>query len=148
MQSKATTVSAYLNSLPEEQREVIVTLRRLILEHLPDGYEECMRFGMISYEIPLSRYPKTYNNQPLGYVGLGAQKNHFGLYLMCLYANEERLKWMREEFEKAGKKLDMGKACVRFRKLDDLPLDVIGQVVETATPDEYIRRYEELRAEK
>lgn len=143
VQSKATTVEDYLASLPEERREVVAAVRDAIVRHLPSGYQEVMNFGMISYEIPLERYPTTYNGQPLSYLALAAQKKHFALYLMCVYNDEKKQQWLKEQFTRAGKKLDMGKACLRFRKLEDLPLDVIGKVVATATPDKYIERYEE-----
>jgi Domain of unknown function (DU1801) len=143
--SNAATVQDYLDGLPEERRAVVAAVREVIVRHLPAGYRECMNWGMISYEIPLERYPNTYNGQPLSYVGLAAQKNHFALYLMCVYGDAGQEAWLREEFKKAGKKLDMGKSCVRFRKLDDLPLDVIGRVVARTPPDKYIARYEASR---
>jgi hypothetical protein len=143
--SNAATVQAYLDELPEERRAVIAAVRDVILRHLPAGYRETMSWGLISYEVPLERYPDTYNGQPLSYVCLAAQKNHYALYLMCVYGNASREAWLRAEFQKAGKKLDMGKSCLRFRKLEDLPLDVIGQVVAAATPEQYIAGYEASR---
>ena len=104
-----------------------------------------MNWGMISYEAPLECYPDTYNGQPLGYAALAVQKNHYGLYLMCLYAKGEYENWFREEFRKAGKKLDMGKSCVRFRKLEDLPLDVLGQAIARVQVETYIKEYETTR---
>jgi hypothetical protein len=144
-QSKAATVQAYLDELPEERRAVMAAIRDLILRHLPGGYREAMNYGAISYEIPLERFPNTYNKQPLSYIALAAQKNHYALYLMCVYGDSKRQAWLRAEFEKAGKKLDMGKACVRFRKLEDLPLDAIAQVVGAVTPEKYIAVYEASR---
>ena len=146
--SKATTVKAYLEELPEEKREVVSQVRDVILENLPEGYEETMNWGMISYEIPLARYPNTYNKKPLSYVSLAAQKHHFAVYLMGIYTDEKQEAWLREEYKKAGKKLDMGKSCVRFRRLDDLPLDVIGKIVAATTPDQYIEFYEKSRKTK
>jgi hypothetical protein len=143
--SSAATVEEYLQALPEERRAVVATVRRTILRNLPKGYRECMNWGMISYEVPLERYPATYNGQPLSYAGLAAQKNNYSLHLMGLCMDAEQLKWFGEEFRKAGKKLDMGKACVRFRKLEDLPLEVIGQVIARATPDAFIARFEAIR---
>jgi hypothetical protein len=145
VQSKAKTVQAYLEELPEERRAVVSAVRDVILRHLPKGYQEVVNFGMISYEIPLERYPDTYNGQPLGYLALAAQKNHYALYAMCVYANEERQAWLKEEFKKAGKRLDMGKSCLRFKKLEDLPLDVIGKIAASATPEKYIAGYEATR---
>jgi hypothetical protein len=143
--SQAATVEEYLRELPEERRAVVAAVREVILGNLPEGYREAMNWGVISYEVPLERYPTTYNGQPLTYAALAAQKNHFALYLMCVYGNAEREGRLREEFRKAGKKLDMGKACVRFRKLDDLPLDVIGRVIAATPPEAYIAGYEASR---
>lgn len=142
MKSNATTVEDYLNELPPERRAVIEQVREVILRHLPEGYRESIGFGMISYEIPLEQYPDTYNKQPLTYVALAAQKNYYALYLMCVYSDLLGQEKLAEEFAAAGKKLDMGKSCVRFRRLDDLPLDVIGRVIAATAPDEYIRVYE------
>src|SRR3954471_21993983 len=127
--STATTVAELLAELPEDRRAVISAVRDVVLKNLPEGYREQVNWGMLSYDIPLERYPDTYNGQPLCYAALAAQKNHYALYLMCVYGSAERKGWMEAEFKKAGKKLDMGKACVRFKKLDDLPLDVIGTVI-------------------
>src|SRR5690606_35123491 len=113
--SSATTVEQYLAELPPERREVVATMRALVLQHLPAGYEERMNWGMISYEVPLARYPDTYNKQPLAYAALAAQKNHYALYLNCVHAGDDREAALREAFAAAGKKLDMGKSCVRFK---------------------------------
>jgi hypothetical protein len=100
---------------------------------------------MISYELPLERYPNTYNKQPLGYAALGAQKNSYTLYLTCVYQNAKQRKWLEREFQKAGKKLDMGKSCLHFKRLEDLPLDVIAQAIASTPPDQYIEQYEASR---
>jgi uncharacterized protein YdhG (YjbR/CyaY superfamily) len=142
VQSKATTVEDYLNELPPDRRAVIEQVREVILANLPAGYRETINYGMISYEIPLERYPKTYNKQPLSYLGLAAQKNHYALYLMSVYGDGAAERTLAQEFADAGKKLDMGKSCLRFRRLDDLPLDVIGRAVASTDPDAYIRIYE------
>jgi hypothetical protein len=131
-----------LKELPEGQRYVISQVRDLILANLPEGYQESMNWGMITYEIPLERYPKTYNKQPLGYIALAAQKNHYALYLMGCYADSEQEVQLRQGFEQAGKKFDMGKSCLRFKKLDDLPFDVLAPVIASMTPDEFIAVYE------
>ena len=144
--SSATTVEQYLEELPADRREVMSAVRDVMLRNLPDGYRESMQFGVIGYDIPLERYPDTYNGQPLCYAGLAAQKRHFSLYLMCAYGDAGEHRWLVSEFRKAGKKLDMGKSCVRFRKLDDLPLDVIGQFIARTPPDEFIAYYEAARA--
>jgi hypothetical protein len=142
VKSSAKTVQAYLDELPEGQREVVSRVRDLILTNLPEGYQESMNWGMITYEIPLERYPKTYNKQPLGYIALAAQKNHYALYLMGCYADSEQEVQLRQGFEQAGKKFDMGKSCLRFKKLEDLPFDVLAPVIASMTPDEFIAVYE------
>jgi hypothetical protein len=146
VKSSATTVEEYLGELPPNRREVVAAVRDTILRNLPAGYRECVGYGMINYVIPIERYPDTYNGQPLGYVALAAQKSHFALYLMGVYMNPEQEVWLRKAFEKAGKKLDMGKSCVRFKKLEDLPLDAIGELVAGTPPESFIARYEVVRS--
>ena len=148
VQSKASTAEEYLAELPEDRREVVAAVRQVILENLPEGYQESMTWGMPSYEIPLSRYPTTYNKKPLAYAALAAQKNYFSLYLMGVYAGSGEETSLRDEFEAAGKKLDMGKSCIRFTKLDDLPLHVIGKAIAATPVDDYIGRYEAARGKK
>lgn len=143
--STATTVTAYLKELPPERREVISAVRDVVVRHLPKGYVEAMGFGMIAYAIPLKTYPKTYNGQPLMYAGLAAQKQHYALYLLGAYADPKVGKAMAAEFKKRGKKLDMGKSCLRFKKLDDLPLDVIGEVIASTPPAKMIEYVEKSR---
>lgn len=145
MQSKAKTVQAYLKELPADRREAIRAVRKVILKNLPKGYKESMLWGMITYAIPLKTYPNTYNNQPLCYAALASQKNHMAVYLMCVYGDKPTAKWFRERYKAAGKRLDMGKSCVRFRKLEDLPLDVIGEAVARTPTEAYIRYYEKSR---
>lgn len=140
--STATTVQEYLDELPDDRRAVLSAVRETILRHLPAGYQETINWGMISYEIPLARYPNTYNRQPLSYVGLAAQKNYYALYLSNVYGNPQQEARLKEAFAQAGKKLDMGKSCLRFRSLADVPWDAIGEIVAGATPDDYIRKYE------
>jgi len=127
--SKATTAAAYLAELPAERRAVISAVRDVVNAHLPKGYVEGMLYGMLAWYVPLARYPNTYNGQPIGTAGLAAQKNYYALYLMGVYGDRATEAWFRTAFAKAGKKLDMGKSCVRFKKLDDLPLDVIGETI-------------------
>jgi hypothetical protein len=147
VQSAAKSVPEYLASLPSERRAVIDELRRLILENLPPGYEERMAFGMASYEIPLARYPDTYNRQPLCYLAFAAQKNGYSLYLIGPYLfGEERARKFREEWERRGKKLDMGKSCVRFKRIEDLALDVLADEFASIPVDDYIRQYEIVRS--
>lgn len=136
-------VTEYLDSLPDEDRKVLSTVRKTIRKNLPKGYEETLYYGKyITYVIPLSRFPKTYNGHPLSYVGLAKQKNYYTLYMMVPYGDPKELARFKEGFAQAGKKLDMGKSCVHFTKIDDLPLDVIGESVARYPVDEYIRRYE------
>ena len=142
MRSEAQTVRDYLDQLPEDRRQVISRVRDIILAHLPDGYEETMNWGMISYEIPLERYPDTYNGQPLGYLALAAQKNYNALYMMGVYGDTERERALKDAHESAGKKLNMGKSCLRFKKLDDLELDAIADVVRSTLPEDFIEKYE------
>lgn len=143
MRSKATTVDQYLSDLPDDRREAIETVRAVILENLPDGYEEVMNWGMITYQIPLETYPDTYNKQPLMYAALASQKNHMGVYLTGIYISDQA----RIEFETAyratGKRFDVGKSCVRFRKLEDLPLDLIGETIASIPMERLIARVEE-----
>ncbi len=145
MQSKAKTVAEYLKELSEDRRKAISAVRRVILRNLPKGYEETMNWGMICYELPLSRYPKTYNGQPLGCVALASQKNYMSVYLISIYAEKESEKWFHAAYKATGKKLNCGKCCVRFKKLEDLPLDVIGKAVARYSPDELIHYYEKVR---
>src|SRR5712692_3383685 len=135
--STAPTVAEYLDSLPADRKEALETVREVVLRNLPAGYQEGMQYGMISYFIPLERYPVTYNKQPLSYVALAAQKNYLALYLMCVYGSPDVRAWFEAEYRKSGKRLDMGKSCLRFKRADDLPLDLIGRVVATTPVDKY-----------
>ena len=138
----ATSVEELLDSLPDDRKAVIAAVRDVIRRNLPPGYRETLQGSLIGYEIPLERYPNTYNRQPLSYIALGAQKNHYALYLVSAYQNPEQAAWLKDAFAHAGKKLDMGKSCLRFRRLEDLPLDVIGQAVASTSVDEHIASYE------
>ena len=146
--SKATTVDAYLDELPEEKRAAISKVRAVVKKHLPKGYKESMSHGMITYAIPLERYPDTYNGQPLCYIGLASQKNYNSLYLMGVYGDPEKEKLLADGFAKAGKKMDMGKSCLRFKEVEDLPLDAIGKIVASIPPEEMIRLAEAARRKK
>jgi hypothetical protein len=145
MTSNAKTVTQYLQGLPPDRRAAISAVRDVILANLPTGYEECMLYGMIGYAVPHSLYPAGYHcdpSQPLMYASLGSQKNHMALYLMCAYGDPATAKWFQEAYAAAGKKLDMGKACVRFRRIEDLPLEVIGQAIARIPVNKYIARVE------
>lgn len=133
------SVNQYLGELPPDRREVMSKVRKMVLKNLPKGYRETVSWGMISYEIPLEKFPDTYNKKPLCYVGLAAHKSHFALYLMGAYAKPEHAEALEAAFAESGKKLDMGKSCLRFRKLDDLPLDAIGKIIADLPPDEMIK---------
>jgi hypothetical protein len=150
--SKAATVDEYLAELPEDRREAIATVRRFIVDHLPEGYVETMNWGMIVYEVPLERYPDTYNKQPLGLVALASQKQYMSLYLWTPSLWEPDASPEYDEFRRrwaeTGKKLDMGKSCIRFKNVDDLALDVIGDVIAGTSVDYLITAYEESRARR
>jgi hypothetical protein len=129
VKSEATTVEEYLAELSPDRRDAISAVRAVILERLPTGYVERMNWGMIAYEVPLATYPDTYNKEPLLYAALASQKNYMAVYLQGIYGDQA----LREQFEAAyratGKRFDVGKSCVRFRRLDDLPLEVVGDAV-------------------
>src|SRR5688572_7705139 len=150
MQSKATTVRQYLAELPAERRAIVEAVRQTVLRSLDPLYEEGMQYGMIGYYLPHRVYPPGYHcdpKQPLAFVCLAAQKNYFSLYLGCVYGTEDGEAWFREAWAKSGKKLDMGKSCLRFRKLDDLALDVVAEAIRRVPAEQYIRQYETLRAQ-
>ena len=150
MTSQARTVDEYLKALPGDRRAAISAVRDVILANLPEGYAERMQYGMITYVVPHSLYPAGYHckpSDPLPYASLGSQKNHMALYLMCVYGDPKTNQWFCRAFQAAGKKLDMGKSCVRFKKLDDLPLDVIGQVIARVPVKNYIERVEKVLAQ-
>jgi hypothetical protein len=141
MQAKrAKTVAEYIASLPEDRRGAIKAVRAVVKKNLPAGYKEGMDYGFIGWTVPLSVYPDTYNGQPLCYAALANQKNHMALYLMAAYAEGPIKQRLVKGFRAAGKKLDMGKSCIRFKLLDDLPLDVIAEVA-AALP---LKRYVEI----
>jgi hypothetical protein len=144
-QGKATTVTEYLDELPPERRAVVSKLRSFVKQHLPKGYKEQIGWGAITYAVPLKTLPDTYNGEPLCYAAIAAQKNYYSLYLMGAYGDPKQSKWMASEFKKRGKKLDMGKSCLRFKSLDDIPLDVVGEVIASKPMDDYIARYKAAR---
>ena len=147
MTSNAKTVDEYLAALPQDRRAAIGAVRDVILTNLPAGYEEVMQYGMIGYVVPHSIYPAGYHcdpSKPLTYAMLGSQKNHMAIYLCNVYGHKETETWFRKTYSAAGKKLDMGKSCVRFKKLEQLPLEVIGQVVARTPVDKYIACVEQV----
>lgn len=146
--SMAGSVEDYLEELPRERREALQAVRKVVLDNLPAGYVETMNWGVITYEIPLERYPDTYNKRPLMYAALASQKHHMSLYLMCVYSHKESRIRFEEKFKARGKKLNMGKSCVRFKKVEDLPLDVVGETIAGTSVDAYIRIYQESRTKR
>jgi hypothetical protein len=148
VRSSAQSVYEYLAELPEARRAVLSEMRKLIRKPLPKGYDEALNWGMLCYQIPLDRYPDTYNGQPLGYVALASQKNYCALYLTGAYMDPAQTAALEEGFAKAGKKLNMGKSCVRFKKLDDLALDAIANLIASTPPDAFIALYEKNRPKR
>lgn len=144
--SKATTVADYLAELEPERRTVVAHVRDLVNRAMPDGYREGIGYGMIGWVVPLETYPDTYNGQPLAYAGLAVQKNHFSLYLNCVYASPERAARLKAAFTAAGKTLDMGKSCIRFKRIDQLAEDAIAAEIASASPPEFIAITERARA--
>ena len=146
MQSKATTPDEYVASLPDDRRKVISDIRDTVNKNLPKGFEECMSYGMIAWNVPHELYPPGYHvdpRLPLGYMGLASQKNYISLYSMCLYGSGPLLAWFEGEWPKhAKKKLDMGKCCIRMKKAEDVPLKLIGELASRLTPQQWIDIYE------
>jgi len=142
MQSKAKTVQQYVDELPGDRKKAIGELRKVILKNLPKGFAEEMSYGMIGYVVPLSIYPKGYRcnpSLPLPYMNLGSQKNFIALHCMSVYADKKLLDWFVREYPKHCKtKLDMGKGCIRFKKMDDIPYKLIGELAAKHTPKEWI----------
>jgi uncharacterized protein YdhG (YjbR/CyaY superfamily) len=145
VQSAALSVDQYLSELPAQRREVIARLRDVVNRHIPPGYEECMYFGMIGWVVPLSRYPETYNKQPLGYVALAAQKRHNALYMMNVYADSDSEQTLRAAYAARGLKLDMGKCCLRFADKAPPPEDLIAPLIAATPVDAFIDMYEASR---
>ena len=139
------SVEAYLDQLPEDRHTAISAVRDVIVKNLPKGYEETMSAGMIAYVIPLARFPKTYNGQPLWYAALASEKSYCSLHLMRAYGDPQQTAALKAAFARAGKKLDMGKACVHFKTVEDLELDSIGAVIASTPPEAFIAIYEQSR---
>lgn len=144
--SAATTVDQYLATLPADRRAAIARVREVVNANLPAGLEEGMQYGMISWFVPLARYPDTYNKQPAAIASLASQKQYMSLYLMTVYGDAPTERWFRAAFAAAGKKLDMGKSCVRFKTIDALPLDVIGQAIARVSVDKFVAKMKAVRA--
>lgn len=148
MRSDAKTIQQYLAEMPPERREAIEKVRETILKNLPSGYEEALNWGMITYQVPLDVYPDTYNKKPLMYAALANQKNHMAVYLTAIYMDEKLNQDFEKSYRETGKRYDVGKSCVRFRKLDDLPLPVIADSIRSMEMDEFINRNRGLSARK
>jgi len=145
MQSKASSVKEYLAELPDDRRAALKAVREVILKNLDKDYEEGMSYGGIGYYVPHHVYPPGYHcdpKLPLPFAGLASQKNHMAIYLMCIYGENEHNKWFREAWTKTGKKLDMGKSCIRFKRLEDLPLELIGEAIRRVPAKTWITHYE------
>lgn len=146
MQSKATTPEEYISELPDERKEVIIKLRKIILDNLPTGFEEGMGYGMLGYVVPHSIYPDGYHcdpKTPLPFISLASQKNHIGFYHMGIYSDPKLLSWFITEFPKhVPGKLDMGKSCIRFRNPARIPFELLGELVSKMTVQDWIQRYE------
>ena len=148
MQSKATTVEKYLAELSADRRAALEAVRKVILKNLDKDYEEGMSYGMIGYYIPHRLFPQGYHcdpSQPLPFAGLASQKNHMSVYLMCCYGESPLKDWFEQTWAKTGKKLDMGKSCIRFKRVDDLALDVIAEVIRRVPAKKYIENYVAVR---
>ncbi|MBT4035546.1 MAG: DUF1801 domain-containing protein [Candidatus Marinimicrobia bacterium] len=146
MKSVAKTIEEYINGLPGDRAAQITQVRRTILDNLPDGYEEVINWGMITYQVPLSIYLDTYNKQPLMYAALASQKNHMAIYLSGIYMFESKQKAFHEAYKETGKRMDIGKSCVRFRKLDDLPLDLIGRTIASLSLSAFVEHVKQIQS--
>ena len=140
MQSNAKTVKQYISELPAERKEAVAAVRTTIIEYLPDGYEEAMNWGMITYQVPLETYPDTYNKKPLMYAALASQKYHMAVYLSGIYMSEKARKKFEAAYRATGKRFDVGKSCVRFRKLDDLPVELIGKSIASIQVKDLVKQ--------
>ena len=146
MQSSANTVEDYLSELPENRRPVIETLRKIILSNLPEGFEEQISYGMISYVVPLDKYPQGYDakkGEPLPFLSLASQKNYIALYHLGIYGDKVIEKWFADEYAKrVPTRLDMGKSCIRFKNPNHIPFDLIAELCQKMTVDDFIEFYE------
>lgn len=146
MQSRATSIEQYLAELPDDRRPVMEKLHKVVKKNLPKGFKEQMAYGMICYVVPHSKYPAGYHctpELPLPFMSIASQKNFIAVYHMGIYSSKPLLDWFTEAYaEQVPGKLDMGKSCLRFKKVDKLPFDLIGELASKMTPDEWIAVYE------
>jgi hypothetical protein len=145
MTVKPQSADEYIEALPEDRRDAVRAVRDVIRRNLPAGYEEGMQYGMIGYYVPLERFPDTYNGQPLGLAAVGNHKNYISVYLNSVYGDRETERWFRERYAATGKKLNMGKSCIRFRRLEEVPLEVIGETIARADLDRFTEHYRAAR---
>jgi hypothetical protein len=145
MRSKAESVEEYLEELTPERKRAIEEVRQVILSNLPSGYEEVMNWGMITYQVPLSVYKDTYNKKPLMYAALASQKNYMAVYLTSIYMDEQAKRDFEDKYLATGKRYDVGKSCVRFRKLEDLPLPLIGEAIRAHNINDFVDQVKQLR---
>ena len=146
MRSTTKGVEEYLSELPEGRREALKMVRQVILSNLPAGYEEVMNWGMITYQVPLSTYPDTYNKKSLMYAALASQKNHMAVYLTGIYMDDQVRRDFENKYHLTGKRYDVGKSCVRFRRLDDLPLPLIGEAIAAYSVEEFVNQVKQIRS--
>jgi hypothetical protein len=145
MTNQVTAVDDYVAALPTKRREAISAIRSVILENIDPGFEEGIQYGMISYYVPFSAYPAGYHcdkSKPVNFASLGSQKNHMAIYLMCVYGNPAHEKMFRDDWALSGKKLDMGKSCVRFKRLEDVALDAVAKTIRRVSMQKYIEHYQ------
>ncbi len=146
MATTVTSVNEYLENLPQERKKAFNKLRAIILKNIPKGFEECISYGMIGYVVPLKTYPSGYHCKPelpLPFINLASQKKFIALYHMGIYANPKIHEWFVTEYPKHCKyKIDMGKSCIRFKKMDDIPYDLIAELLKKYTVDQWIKTYE------
>ena len=136
--SDAATVEEYLATLPEDRREIISAVLEMVRDSIPEGYQEVMNWGMISWEVPLSVEPDTYNGQPLSFCALASQKRHCSLYMMSVYQDEGRRERLLSAYEKMGRKPNMGKSCIRFTKAEHLPMDVLSELISECDMESFV----------
>ncbi|HEY4330227.1 MAG TPA: DUF1801 domain-containing protein [Phycisphaerae bacterium] len=148
IKSSVTAVEEFIAALPEDRRHAVSAVRTAILKTIPPGYEEMILMGGISYAIPLSRFPKTYNGYPLTIACITSTKSHMAVHLMGIYGSAKLRDWFVAEYKKSGKKFDAGKACVRFKKLEDLPVDLIAQTAGRVSVEQFIAVHEQAQAMK
>lgn len=141
MATKPATVDEFMDSIPADRRSAMERVRKVILDNLPKGYQESLGMGMLMYSVPLSVLPDTYNGHPLCYAALSSHKSYMSVHLMPLYGDKNAEQRFRSQFKARGKKLDMGKACVHFKAADDLPLDVIGDVIASHPMEKWVSVY-------